>query len=94
MHRVLCQGHVVRSQRSRQHAAVAALDADRRWCLSGTPIQNHLDDFYSLLRFLRAEPLSDYRTWSSSIVVPFKTGKPNATERVQVLRSAAPWPCS
>ncbi len=29
-----------------------ALKANNRWCLTGTPIENKLDDFFSLLHFL------------------------------------------
>lgn len=32
------------------------LKAERRWCLTGTPVQNKLDDFFSLLQFLRFHP--------------------------------------
>lgn len=32
------------------------LKAQRRWCLTGTPVQNGLDDLFSLLQFLRFHP--------------------------------------
>ena len=40
--------------------ACFALNADYRWCLSGTPLQNRIGEFFSLLRFLQVEPFTNY----------------------------------
>jgi len=50
---------------------VSSLRATHRWCLTGTPIQNRVDDLGSLLGFLRAYPfdeLTKFRTIISESV--------------------------
>ena len=61
---ILDEAHVIRNRNSDVSAACCALDASRRWCLTGTPIQNNVDDIYPLVRFLRFEPWSNRRWWN------------------------------
>ena len=48
--------HWIRNQNTAQFRSVNALQADRRWCLTGTPIQNRLEDLGALIRFLKVPP--------------------------------------
>jgi DNA repair protein RAD16 len=40
--------------------ACFALETDYRWCLTGTPLQNRIGEFFSLLRFLNVRPFASY----------------------------------
>ena len=40
---------------------------DHRWGLTGTPIQNELKDFYSLIRFIGLAPFDDYKVWKDTV---------------------------
>lgn len=42
--------------------------------MAGTPIQNNVDELYSLLRFLRIQPLSEYATFKKNISIPIMNG--------------------
>ena len=40
--------------------ACFALKVDYRWCLTGTPLQNRIGEFFSLIRFLNVKPFASY----------------------------------
>jgi SNF2 family DNA or RNA helicase len=60
---VLDEGHRIRSHKSQTAQACSSLNAIYRWVLTGTPIHNKADDFYSLLHFLHYSPFDIYSTW-------------------------------
>ncbi|KAK5458126.1 hypothetical protein LTS15_004205 [Exophiala xenobiotica] len=68
---VLDEAHTIRRQATGLYAAVAELEACSRWCLTGTPIQNHLGDLGTLLAFLRVAPFDNISVFRKYIVVPF-----------------------
>ncbi|WFD30148.1 1-phosphatidylinositol 4-kinase [Malassezia sp. CBS 17886] len=61
---VLDEAHIVKESKTWQSKAVCNLSAPRRICLTGTPIQNKLDDLYALVLFLRLEPFTDRAVWN------------------------------
>lgn len=61
---VLDEAHTIKEVRTMQCRAVCNLTAQRRLSLTGTPIQNRLDDLYAQIRFLRLHPFSDRFVWN------------------------------
>ncbi|XP_073113933.1 DNA repair protein RAD5A isoform X3 [Elaeis guineensis] len=80
---VLDEAHTIKSSKSQISMAAASLTADRRWCLTGTPIQNNLEDIYSLLRFLKVEPWADWGLWHKLIQKPYEEGDERGLKLVQ-----------
>ncbi|EIW53650.1 uncharacterized protein TRAVEDRAFT_133687 [Trametes versicolor FP-101664 SS1] len=83
---VLDEAHNIKNRNTKAAIACCALDAKYRWCLTGTPMQNNVEEIYSLIKFLRIVPLNDWPTFNSSIAKPVKAGKPvRALKRLQVV---------
>ena len=61
------------------------LMADRRLCLTGTPVQNKLDDVFALIKFLRLRPFDDKNTWTEFIGTPVKFGQDIGIARLQMI---------
>lgn len=79
--------HLIRNSDSQMARAVCALNSVSRWAVTGTPIQNHINDLAALLRFLGIYPYSEKRVFDADISHLWKTGK--ADEAVKRLKRLA-----
>lgn len=77
--------HIVRNWSTKQFRAVQALTSQVRWCLTGTPIQNSLEDLASLLRFLKVPVLEDLPCFRKYIVAPVFSRSPEKFKNLQCL---------
>ncbi|EKG12621.1 SNF2-related protein [Macrophomina phaseolina MS6] len=59
--------HVIRNWSTKQFKAVSTIPAHIRWCLSGTPIQNSLEDLGALVKFLQVPILKDGNNFNTYI---------------------------
>nr|XP_056706370.1 helicase-like transcription factor [Euleptes europaea] len=82
---VLDEGHTIRNPNAQQTKAILDLDAQRRWILTGTPIQNSLKDLWSLLSFLKLKPFTDREWWRRTIQRPVTMGDQGGLKRLQSL---------
>lgn len=55
--------------------AICALDSVSRWAVTGTPIQNRLSDFATLLKFIQVYPYTDPKCFDADISRPWKSGE-------------------
>lgn len=60
-HRVILdEAHNIKTRTTGAAKACFALKANHKWCLSGTPLQNRIGEFFSLVRFLNIQPFASY----------------------------------
>ncbi|KAG5999180.1 hypothetical protein E4U54_002003 [Claviceps lovelessii] len=72
---ILDEAHTIKNRNTKSTKACYALRSEYRWCLSGTPMQNNLDDLQSLVKFLRIRPYDDLKQWREHIDTPMKNGR-------------------
>lgn len=68
---VLDEAQMVSKSNSDTAHMAACLYAQHRWCCTGTPIGNALDDLYGLLDFMYHNPFSDKKLFSSALLNPY-----------------------
>lgn len=83
---VLDEAHLIRNQKSKTFLSAMKLEADLRWCLTGTPIQNTANDAHALIRFLGIEPFQKSGgNWAETIGGPIKDGNSIGFSRLRTL---------
>ncbi|KAJ6182185.1 hypothetical protein N7485_000827 [Penicillium canescens] len=86
---ILDEAHTIKNRNAKATQSAYALDAQYRWCLSGTPLQNNLDELQSLIKFLRVKPYDDLAAWRDQISRPLANGRGGlAIQRLQVYLKA------
>ena len=65
---VLDEAHTIRTRSTKMSKAVSKLNAERRWCLSGTPLQNSIEDIYPLVAWLRVPQWRSYAYFRKEVV--------------------------
>ena len=71
---ILDEAHSIKNRNAKATQACYALRAEYRWCLTGTPMQNNLDELQSLIKFLRIKPYNELSVWRDQITRPLSSG--------------------
>ncbi|KAK0639572.1 P-loop containing nucleoside triphosphate hydrolase protein, partial [Cercophora newfieldiana] len=77
--------HWIRNQGTNYFQAALNLHSRHRWCLTGTPIQNRLEDLLSLLKFLHYEPFSRASIFQKHILEPLSIETEDRTLKLKAL---------
>ena len=87
---VLDEAQVIKSPDAKATKAVCQLNTTHRLCLSGTPIENNLQELWSEFAFLMPGLLGDRRGFAKRFRTPIEKNN-DAVRRVQLIRRIKPF---
>ena len=91
---VLDEGHQVKNHLGKAHKAALQLNVERKWVVSGTPIQNNLMEFWSVLNFLGSNTYGgreNMRLYRRQIEKLCQRGDERGYQRLKVTNSFFSW---
>lgn len=80
--------HQIRNRSTKTFQAIKNLRAQRRWCLTGTPVQNKLEDVFSLTEFLRFYPVDNPLNTRQHILAPLGRKDHKILKDLQIIMSS------
>jgi DNA repair and recombination protein RAD54B len=76
------EGHRLKTVQNKSAKAIQSLNATKRVILSGTPIQNDLSEFFSMINFVNDGCLGTYKSFMKNFEMPIvRSRQPNALEK-------------
>ncbi|KAL8153806.1 hypothetical protein V2J09_011566 [Rumex salicifolius] len=82
---VLDEAQTIKNHRTLVARACCGLRAKKRWCLSGTPIQNAIDELFSYFRFLKYDPYSSFKAFCEGIKGPISRDSKSGYQKLQIV---------
>lgn len=70
---ILDEAQMIKNKMTSASLSCAALRSKYRWCLSGTPMQNNIDELFPLIRFLQIKPYCNWGNFAVDISRPMKS---------------------
>ncbi len=86
---VLDEAQAIKNALTRRARAIAGLDAELRVALTGTPVENHLGELWSLMRVLTPGLLGSWEHFRDRFATPIERGKDPASPRRALAAGAA-----
>ena len=77
--------HHIRTRSSQLFKAACAIQGRHRWCLTGTPIHNSLDDYGTLLSFIGVQPFAKKAAFDFWISEPIRKNQKSGLQRLEEL---------
>ncbi|XP_024987397.1 helicase-like transcription factor CHR28 isoform X1 [Cynara cardunculus var. scolymus] len=85
---ILDEAQTIKNSSTRVSKSCCGLRAKKRWCLSGTPIQNSIDELFSYFRFLKCEPYANHKSFCNQIKIPISRNSMQGYMKLQAVLKA------
>jgi len=85
---VLDEAHMIRNMQTGTFHACCALSSPRRWAVTGTPVQNRLDDLGALIKFIKIKPFDEKGAWEQYFTSAWKSGNEQVLPNLKLLVSS------
>ncbi|KAF5574949.1 helicase-like transcription factor [Fusarium subglutinans] len=85
---VLDEAHRIGNRSTQVFQAACELQSSRRWCLTGTPIVNSIDNYGALLAFIKMEPLDTKATFDHWISTQIRDNLQEGIRKLRILVEA------
>lgn len=87
---ILDEAQIIKNARAKVTRIATAIQADHRLCLTGTPLENHLEELWSIFNFLLPGLLGNRSQFRRLFVVPIEKNQ-DANRRDNLKRRVAPF---
>ena len=83
---VLDESHIIKNEKSIINATCNLLSTRRRICLTGTPMQNNLEEYYWMVNFCKPNLLGTYKEYKNLYSLPINAGQKKDANDLEVQR--------
>ncbi|EME45902.1 hypothetical protein DOTSEDRAFT_70055 [Dothistroma septosporum NZE10] len=70
---ILDEAQCIKNRTTQTSKAACMINATYRFCVTGTPMMNNVEEFYSLLKFLRVKPYCQWERFRLDINMPLRS---------------------
>ncbi|KAL5040914.1 hypothetical protein BDW71DRAFT_24791 [Aspergillus fruticulosus] len=78
---IIDEAQCIKNRATQSAIACCRLNTTYRWCMSGTPMMNNVEELHSLLKFLRNRPYSNLDRFKRDFSTPLKTSNKHLQEK-------------
>lgn len=85
---ILDEAHFIKNRSTTTARAAFELNASSKFCMTGTPMMNNVDELFSLIHFIGIAPYNDWKKFRLDIGNPIRRKSQNAMTKLQAVWKA------